>query len=131
MSEAVQASEKGNVGDDDSELPQKLSRVSLPSEAVADVVKYVPVNDFTLLDDNSELAVHDDSHVIDDSSAYYIAVFLTKLFLGKTTEICCCLTLLRDGTENLNRPHQYFMILMIFRANVFEALLRHQKQLLL
>lgn len=57
------------------------------------------------------LAARDGFHVIGDYATCYVAGFLTKLFLAKAAQGCRCLTLLKDGSDNLNRPYQYFIML--------------------
>lgn len=89
-------SEKRNVDDDNSVITQEQSRFLLPCKSVADVAKYIPVNDFPLSDCISEFTAHDEFDVIDDSATYYVVGFTMLLFPGKTKQGCCCLPLLRE-----------------------------------
>lgn len=63
------------------------------------------------MDNISELASSKDSNIIDDSATYYVAGFLIKLFLEKSSEGSLCSGSLREGSDNLNWPHQYFIML--------------------
>lgn len=69
-------SKKGNVEEGDYDLHQRLSRFPFQSTLVADVVKYVRLGDFPVLDGISELAAHDGYHVIDDYGTYYVTGFV-------------------------------------------------------
>uniref|UniRef100_A0A4D5RUX0 Putative transposase n=1 Tax=Ixodes scapularis TaxID=6945 RepID=A0A4D5RUX0_IXOSC len=110
----LKLSEKGNVENDNTNLPQEMSPFSLETTSIADSVECAPVDDFPPLDDISELVSSKDSNIIDDLATYYVAGFLIKLFLEKSSQGCLCSGSLREGSDNLNWPHQYFTTLKAF-----------------
>lgn len=109
-------SPKGNVEEDETDLLQELSPFSLSSESLVDVVQHVPQDDFPSLENITELAAHEESHVIDNSATYYVAGFIVKMFTEKAAEGCCCPDLLRDEHSNLDEPHQFFMMLKAYHV---------------
>ncbi|CAN8019228.1 unnamed protein product [Ixodes persulcatus] len=73
-----------------------MSPFSLSSKSLADVVQHVPQDDFPSLENITELAAHEESHVIDNSATYYVAGYLVKMFTEKAAEGFRFPDLLRD-----------------------------------
>lgn len=56
------------------------------------------------------------SSVIDDSCTLYVGGFLIKLFLEKMTHNCVCSDFLKDKSEKVTAPHQYFLMLKAYHV---------------
>lgn len=116
IQKAFKLSEKANVEDDETELLKEVSPFSLNSSSLVDTVEWVKPDDFPCLEDISELAAHIDSHIIDESAAYYVAGFLVKLFVTRTVKDCTCRHLLLGEENALSGAHQYFTMLKAYHV---------------
>uniref|UniRef100_A0A0K8RIG4 Putative transposase n=1 Tax=Ixodes ricinus TaxID=34613 RepID=A0A0K8RIG4_IXORI len=104
-------SNNGNVEDDKADLFKELPIPSHYGSSISDNVGCLPIDNFPPLEDISELASDIKSNVIGDSSTYYVWGYLIKLVLEQTIHSCGCSQLLWDESDNLTRPHQYFLVL--------------------
>ncbi|KAM7282946.1 uncharacterized protein ISCGN_000143 [Ixodes scapularis] len=109
-------SNNGNVEDEKADLLKELPIFSHHESSIADNVECFPVDNFPPLEDISELASDIRSNIIDDSCTYYVGGYLIKLFLEQTTRSCGCSKLLKDESDNLTRPHQYFLMLKAYHV---------------
>ncbi|XP_042147126.1 uncharacterized protein LOC121836326 isoform X9 [Ixodes scapularis] len=109
-------SNNGNVEDEKADLLKELPIFSHHESSIADNVECFSVDKFPPLEDISELASDIRSNIIDDSCTYYVGGYLIKLFLEQTTRSCGCSKLLKDESDNLTRPHQYFLVLKAYHV---------------
>uniref|UniRef100_A0A147BD60 Putative transposase n=1 Tax=Ixodes ricinus TaxID=34613 RepID=A0A147BD60_IXORI len=106
----------GNVEDDKADLFKELPISWHYGSSISDNVGCLSIDNFPPLENIPELESDIRSNIIDDSSTYCVWGYLIKLVLEQTAHSCGCSRLLWYESDNLTRPHQYFLVLKAYHV---------------